>query len=127
MRVFSPRGCGIREKEGFNLRLASAVRERLASPNWVQNLSLCVQPVLPAAFPSESLQLAIRHHIRHASVWTTLRFGLFGFGFWSTPNALPTQSKTSFAAGLMSSQSNAMAVWMPIPYGRRMMVSTPGI
>jgi hypothetical protein len=27
----------------------------------------------------------------------------------------------------MSSQSNAMALWMPIPYGRRMTTSTPGV
>jgi len=73
VRVFSPRGVGIREKDGFNLRLVSAVRERLASPNWVQNLSLSVQPVLPAAFPSASLQLALRRQRVHPFPVVALR------------------------------------------------------
>ena len=84
-----------------------------------------VETTLPGV--RNSLWLLLPHHIRHASVWTTRRFGLFGFGFWSTPNVLPTHNRTSFAAGLISSHSNAMALWMPIPYGRRMTVSTPRI
>lgn len=87
-------------------------------PSKVETISLGVKnsPRLPAS-----------HHTLHLSVWTTRRFGLLGFSVWSTPNVLPTQSKTSFAAELMSSQSNAMALWMPIPYGRRMTTSTPGV
>jgi hypothetical protein len=65
VKVFTPRDGGIRGKDGVNLRLASAVRELPASPSWVQNFLPGMQPVLPAAFPSASPQLAVRRQRVH--------------------------------------------------------------